>query len=871
MIVGPLCGLRLRSMVGAVCLGVAFFWAVAPCAAQPVPDAPHSRVPRYIVTDLSPGVRPFAPERWGIVGVTIQNPTDRPADVLSSHYFSSNPERQFARQLWIPPRARRTSWYPVLPPDNFGRPFLKVESLLIDRTAQSGGNEVLLPNPQGTMTHGGLVPAPLRKDPVTGLIADDLQARLPAMVARVARKLVPGVLRLYGPSLLTTVESLPTVESLQGLDQLIVSSDRPAADAAGLHAIRSWLHGGGRLWVMLDRTSPATVSLLLGEDFPCTVVDRVGLTEWQFRQERRATGPDDEGFFPLERPKAQTDKDAARFAGQVETFEPPVEMVRILAPGVKTVHSINGWPVSFWRPSGRGQVLFTTLGPRGWVKPRARDDKERLNSQNPIVAPFQESEPLRQLAAHFLLPYEKPTLPPQEFAQVLSDQIGYRIVGRGNVLAVLSTFCLGLAAAAGWLVARGRTAQLAHLGWIGPTGALMAAVLLVALGFLSRSAVPATVAELQLVEAAPGALDAPVSGLLALYNQEASSAPLGAEQGGIFLPDAKGQVGVTHRMVWTDLDRWHVENLSLAGGQVHAAPFATSARLDRPLSARVTFGPDGVLGQVALGPFQNAGDAVLALPSRRNFAVRFALGGGADGAFTAGPGDQLAPDQFLAALVLSAEQRRRQAVYQRLLNRRSWPRYPMRPMFFTWADPLDLGFTFAAGAHRAGSALVAIPLAIERPTAGTQVLIPGPFLTYHSVTLRGSLAALYDPKHNEWVSSMRAPAKTRLRFQIPPELLPLHVERATLTVDINAQARPFEVFAGQDEGLEVLPPTYHSPVGRLRIPIDRPNILQPDAAGGVYLGISVGAAEKLPGETSASSEWKIDDLQLELAGRTLEP
>jgi hypothetical protein len=353
-----------------------------------------------------------------------------------------------------------------------------------------------------------------------------------------------------------------------------------------------------------------------------------------------------------------------------------------------------------------------------------------------------------------------------------------------------------------------------------------------------------------------------VTGLLALYHPEGSSGPLGAEQGGFFLPDLKGQAGATHRMVWTDLDRWHFENLSLSPG-LHLVPFATSARLERPLSARATFGPGGVVGKATLGPFRNPGDAVLALPSRRNLAVRFA---DPEGAFAAGPGDQLARGQFLTASVLGDEQQRRQEIYKRLFERR---RYPVQPMLLTWASPLDLGFTFAEGVRRAGSALVTVPLAVERPAPGTRVVIPAPFLTYHSVRLGDNLATLYDPKHNEWLP-MKTPARTMLRFQIPPELAPLHVDRATLTVDLNAQARPVEFFAGPDEHLDVLA-TYHSPVSRLRLDIDPPALLQPDAGGGVYLGIAVGVASKLPGEATASSEWKIDDLQLELAGRTLEP
>jgi hypothetical protein len=100
-------------------------------------------------------------------------------------------------------------------------------------------------------------------------------------------------------------------------------------------------------------------------------------------------------------------------------------------------------------------------------------------------------------------------------------------------------------------------------------------------------------------------------------------------------------------------------------------------------------------------------------------------------------------------------------------------------------------------------------------------------------------------------------------------LLPLRVERAALGVDLNAQARPFEVFAGEGPAAEVLA-SQNSPVGKVRLVIDRPDALQPDAGGGIYLGLAVGAAARLPGEASASSEWKINDLQLELTGRVPE-
>jgi hypothetical protein len=820
--------MTLKPWSVAVCLAAVHLSVVVPGHAQTPPGAP-----RRLVADGLPGVNTFRPQRWGVVGVTVANPSDRPAEVLSSHYFGDQSDRQFARQLWIPARAKRAAWHPVLPPANSPRGMsLPVKSLLIDRSHE---REVVIGDRGDTLTHDGLLPTQPDTSPVTGLIADpdDAHAARTVQVARVALTLPPRVARLDGDSL------PPTTESLQALDQLVVASDRPAADPAGCRAIRGWLHGGGRLWVRLDRVAPGTAALLLGEDFPGTVVDRVELTRWQFEQERASADPDDELY---DTPRG---KDVRRTDGAIDPFEAPVEMARVLVPGVRPVHTIGGWPASFWVRSGRGLVLFTTVGPRVWVNPRPEGDRAKGDPQNP-VAGYEETEPLRQLARPFLKPRDGPLLKPQAFTPLVSAEVGHRVVGRGTVLAVLGAFCVALAAGGWWF---GRRGDLAHLGWAGPAAAVGAALVLVVVGYSARTRVPPTLAVAQLVEIAPGAEDAPVTGLLALYNPEGAAAPLGAERGGAFLPDMKGQGGTTRRMVRTDLDRWHWENLDLPPG-LHLAPFEVTARLSEPVSARATFGPGGVSGTLALGPFREPADAIIALPSRRHVAVRLSETG-----FTAGPSNQLAPGQFLAAEVLSEAQRHRQAVYRELLDQRVWPRYPARPTLLVWAAPLDLGFTFVEGARRSGAALLAIPLALDRPAPGTVVKIPAPFLPYQPLTGDG-LTLLHDPKHNDWVGPRAAPARAVLRVQVPRELLPLRVERAVIDADVSAPGRPFEVSAGP-----TVLATRSGPTGRVRIEIDNPDALRPDAGGAIDLGLAVGAG---PGE------WRINDLQIELTGRVPE-
>ena len=73
----------------------------------------------------------------------------------------------------------------------------------------------------------------------------------------------------------TSTEELPSsIEALDGLDQIILASNRLKTDPVTLSAIRSWVERGGLLWVMLDRVDPDMLGPILGESFVPTVVDR---------------------------------------------------------------------------------------------------------------------------------------------------------------------------------------------------------------------------------------------------------------------------------------------------------------------------------------------------------------------------------------------------------------------------------------------------------------------------------------------------------------------------------------------------------------------------------------------------------------------
>ncbi|GAF69419.1 unnamed protein product, partial [marine sediment metagenome] len=352
------------------------------------------------------------------------------------------------------------------------------------------------------------------------------------------------------------------------------------------------------------------MELLLGNAFDCHVVDRVGLTS--VRIER---GP----------------SDSAVSAESAREFEEPINLARVVTSNENVMQTVNGWPASFWQPVGKGMVLFTTLGPRGWMRLRTpgdpRPEKDMYRLDYIAIEPLQFLAD-KFLADEFLASGKALTIEPARLAPYLAEQIGYRIVGRYWVAAVLGGFCVVLAATGIWFR---RSGQPQRLLWIGPAAALVAGGLLVVTGTLLGRAVAPTVAVVQLVHGEPDVEDVYVRGLMSIYNQGRCDAPLGTRRGGMFLPDMTGLGGVTRRMVWTDIGVWHWENLTLPSG-VRSAPFQFGTKIDGLIGARGTLGPDGLRGWFASGPFGNPSDAILAMPSGGKLAITI----GADGTFTAG-------------------------------------------------------------------------------------------------------------------------------------------------------------------------------------------------------------------------------------------
>ena len=770
------------------------------------------------------------------------------------------------------------TWHPLLIPTKVADGGMRVNfRTLVSNAGQHP--EVLIRSDSGHLQFDGTLQV-AKSTPVTGIIEIRKRTTEEVEAAPVELLIAAQSAEMLNRQNTYLVDEIfaPGEESLHALDQLVMVEGRVVDDEAGLEAIRRWLFGGGHLWVMLDRVDARVLELILGDEFACEVIDRVGLTSVRIESAER--------------------DDSRR---STQDYDRPVDFVRVAVTDVDIAYTVDGWPAAFWKPCGEGSLLVTTLGARGWMRSRTQADNAPtpppnapgglpgggpagplgIGGQEPPGEPAADKEnaagqgkfvllnSMKSLAAKFFSSRPAPLLPNTALEPQVEEYVGYSVPPRWLIVTLLSGLSLLVASLGSFLWRRARPEIL---GWAGPGLAVAVSVVLVLLGRHHRHAVPATVASIQFVQPVPGTDAVRVQGVAGLYSPEGGAATIAAERGGWLMPEMTGLEGSARRMVWTDLDEWRWENLPELAG-LRSATFLASAVTTERLEARATFGPEGVVGHLHIGARRVATDAMLATRDGRiGVQVR------SDGAFVARQGDIFAPGQFLAGAFWTDEQNRRGRLLQRLLTNPLRQDYPAAPHLLFWTDPWDVGFQFDAGRNSLGAALVAVPLQWERPSPGTQVAIPAPLLSYRAIVGPdgSSPSGLWDYRKRRW-QEKSGPSATWLRFQVPAVLLPVEVERAHVVLQVTGPVGKLEIAGvGQNEaGHKNAVPlkTWIDPWGKLSLEITQAELLPISADGGLLLRVSGGDPERPEltqpdPENSSNIRWRIEWLSLELDVKT---
>ena len=366
-----------------------------------IPFAPAQEEPLRLEGLLPFGGRNTVTEGHGTLQFTIENRGDAAREARVIAFYRDRRDVQFGRDVWVPARSLITTWLPIGPaPDHPSDLRRDISYMLFDRVG--GTLRPLSPTepeqiPSRAVRYRKREPTTALLVDVTGEIDDadpfasprslQSQSLLLARTFRHARGLSENV------SLILDRELPPTPETLDGVDHLILAGNRLAADPTGRQAIRHWVLQGGTLWVLLDRVEPDVIAPILGDAQRFQVVDRTSLTKVGLR------GMLDDPASVVDRP-----------------YEQPVEFVRVLLSGSETTHfDVDGWPAAFSQSLGRGRVMFTTLGGRGWYRDRARAILLLASSTSATC-------PCRSSRWRYWPGASTPSLKPESFASRSSDR-----------------------------------------------------------------------------------------------------------------------------------------------------------------------------------------------------------------------------------------------------------------------------------------------------------------------------------------------------------------------------------------------------------------------------------------------------------------
>jgi hypothetical protein len=402
-----------------------------------------------------------------------------------------------------------------------------------------------------------------------------------------------------------------------------------------------------------------------------------------------------------------------------------------------------------------------------------------------------------------------------------------------------------------------------YLAWIAPALALTASAALIALGSSARTVVVPTTTTMQLVEVSPERGDIRLRGVAGAYFPRPSSHDVTGSD--CVLQPVNSLFDSTNRIVWTDQNRWHLENTTLPAGVTlaHCSWYLDAQR--RPV-ANATLDANGIVGQLELPRFDDPRDAVLISPGAAQLSVEIS----SDGSFRTGPDRMLEKNQFIAAGLIGEDARRHQEVYRELLagsaqNSGSLNSNRKQPMLLFWAMSSELPINFGPTPRHVGEALVAVPLNIQRPEEGATITIPAALIPF--ATTAGPdgtrITSAFSSVDNSWVDNLVSEARITLRFQFPSNLLPLQLERATFHAEVTAPSREITI-AGWNAAQRIKLTSAQSPVDRhLIVPIEDPETLCLDERGGLRLNIDVGPHPSKAEKDVARVGWHIDRVWLD--------
>ncbi len=825
---------RLASILGVI----NFLLPPACCVAQ-------QGAPRPVAVSVIPaGTERHVQGRWATLAVNGSNPTDADVEETIVVSVGESPNLQFARRLWLPAHSRRRVWLPVLIPE-------QLESLqqhvfiTFMRINDRQGVEQFQPTAIGlpTTERGMLISW---EDSHAAVLLDSMHADqndfselydLYHSLSDLRDKSITSEQDLGVASL--TDHFLPTSPTgLDATDQILIAGDRILSDSTSVRQLRAWLRSGGRMWVMLDRMSHSSVERLLGDSMCYSLVDTVELNDFKLRE-------------------VAAHETASKITDESWSSDIPVKFVRVLTDVDDVDCRIGDWPVAFWKDVGQGEILFTTLGSSGWF-----DNGGSLRA-------------FSNLAERFFVQRLRPPNNTAHLANTLQHEIGYQIPRRTGIAAALGVHVFVVLGAAVWLVRRQRLDLMAI---IIPMSAVLVAGILVAMGKHHTRAAPSTIATGQIARVSAENSEITVNSVAAIYAQQGRPMPIDSSPDSTTMLSQVDLRGELRRILWTDDGRSHWMFVDQPPGAVRHVESESTIPLSHDWIVKGRFTELGFEGDLSGLAAEKCQDPIIIAAAAPALSAR--LSETPTKSFRAGFDDLLAVDQYIDDALMSDQQRYRQDMLRQLITpeRQSFGR---QPVLLAWTDTIDSGVSFDDNYQRRGWALVSIPIQLQRVPANSDFKLPATFVR---VEAHQGTSSVFNPRTGRWLDQMNRPVTEQLDFMVPLELLPCRLKRAELAVKLKAPSRTLEIL-GFVDGQYVSLYRKANPRGLLKIEIERADVLQLDASGGLRLAIAISDSQDQPELTAGDEEaseatlakpfapnqktWQIDYVQINLEGTTL--
>ncbi len=626
--------------------------------------------------------------------------------------------------------------------------------------------------------------------------------------------------------------SLPlSVTDWEVVDLLVISEQKVFEDAAAVESAKRHLADGGRIWVMLDRVDSESLRELLGNEQACETVDTIELNEFSID----LIG----GHVPV----SAADREVSS--------ERPLVMKRVVQSGGRVTHAIDGWPAAIWMQVGYGELLLTTLDSAAWIQPRTSQRSKDPGYQSRYKPKIWAN----QLAAEANLARAKKPL--SETVDYPLKHIGNPVVPRSWVAMVLVGFCLALAATGLWRLIAG---ELSWLGVLAPAISVLAGGGLLIASTWVRQDIPESVSRLQVIDVAEDGTFGLASEQSAVYLESSTSMRLVSQADGRARVDPTMDTGI-RRLTAEDFQQWNLANQSWPPGTWRVWSEYALATDELTVSARLS--EQGVRLRLPDG-----------LPSpMEDVVVGFAVG---DPMLCRVSGSELLADGSLAASgerwingsIITDEQQRRLEIYQEFFRPNELSTLRDR-VLYGWTGLWPGGPQWDRELLQFGSALVGLPIRLERPQTGENLFIPHGLIRLRRDPSLVAQTVAYNDTTGKWVTDLTRATQANLQFVLPPETVPFEAESLQFDLDIKAPHRVVRVLSrSQDEPIEIV--RLDGPSIPWNGTVTDPRILQDARDGVVDILLEVGERTDVQDQANPANvvAWQVNYFHANLRGKT---